>query len=449
MIKLRKFITISLLSFLLLGSVVGTAYAQESPKLDTRTGWQKLIEKVGKFTDSIGENISQFIGKQIYGALETTTMEVCPTCTVGGERVMNDPNIPESAKMGLLETSEKAVYTMFNSFPDVDVTDHLASQWVPGYADSSSTYAGGYEDLRTSKVDVLWTATRDIAYIGFVLVMIVIGFMIMFRHKIGGQMMVTVGNAIPKVIVALVLVTFSFAIIGLIIDLGGFIMRLVEVLLYGDAGEGINVTNPKQMMSGFFDKNAVFKLGGPSENVGTLVFSILAIFGIGGVIVVGITSLLLTLIIIGILFVGMVKLWLTLLKAYLGIIINVIVAPLAIFAGALPGNEASTINIFKSTLRNVLVFPIAYTIVNLPYYADFKGLSLMFPATLTGEGAANLEVGNFILAVVKIVAIYAASSAPAIAATLIPPTASKQAGDAATSIKASLSGVPFIGGMFK
>lgn len=452
MIKLKKLIITFLFSFLLFSTISETAYAQEVEVLDTTAGWVELIDKVEKFADVKGENISQFIAKQIYGGLETMLMETCPSCTRGGERVMNDPTIPDSAKMGLLETSEKAVYSLFNSVPTVDVPAHLAQQWVPGYADSNSTYAAGYTDLRNSKVDVLWMTTRNIAYTGFVVIMIAIGFMIMFRHKIGGQIMVTVGNSIPKVVVALVLVTFSFAIIGLIIDIGALIMKLVQILLYGgpEMGEGVKITNPITMFGNFFSKTGfTFKLFSGTNSLVTVILTIAGVFKSGTATTVGIIGLLLTLIPIGIVFWGMVKLWITLLKAYLGIIMNVIFAPLAIFAGALPGNEASTINIFKSALRNVLVFPIAYAIVNLPYYAESKGITLAFPTSLAGEEAVDGKVGGFMLAVVKIVAIYAAANAPAMAAVIVPPTVSKQVGDTATAVKTSLSGIPLIGSMFK
>jgi hypothetical protein len=64
----------------------------------------------------------------------------------------------------------------------------------------------------------IWKAFRNIAYLLMAIVMIVLGFMVMFRKKIDPKTVVTAQNAIPKVIVALILITFSYAIVGILID---------------------------------------------------------------------------------------------------------------------------------------------------------------------------------------------------------------------------------------
>ena len=81
--------------------------------------------------------------------------------------------------------------------------------------------SAGYKYLKDSlKLDKLWGQSRNIAYMFFVVAMIVIGFMIMFRNKIGGQVLVSISNSIPQLIICLVLVTFSFAIAGIMLDIG-------------------------------------------------------------------------------------------------------------------------------------------------------------------------------------------------------------------------------------
>ena len=50
----------------------------------------------------------------------------------------------------------------------------------------------GFEYLHESiQLSALWSITRNIAYLFFVIAMIIIGFMIMFRNKIGGQVIIT------------------------------------------------------------------------------------------------------------------------------------------------------------------------------------------------------------------------------------------------------------------
>jgi len=65
----------------------------------------------------------------------------------------------------------------------------------------------------------LWKSARNVAYTFFIFVFLIIGFAIMFRAKINPQTVVTIQSAIPKAVVALILVTFSYAIAGLMIDL--------------------------------------------------------------------------------------------------------------------------------------------------------------------------------------------------------------------------------------
>jgi len=75
----------------------------------------------------------------------------------------------------------------------------------------------------------LWKIFRDIAYLVIVIFLIAIGFMIMFRTKINPQTVISVENSLPKIVVALLLITFSFAIAGFLIDA----MYLLIILAIG------------------------------------------------------------------------------------------------------------------------------------------------------------------------------------------------------------------------
>ncbi len=65
----------------------------------------------------------------------------------------------------------------------------------------------------------IWSAMRNLAYLVLVLVMLAIGFMVMFRMKLNPQTVISVESALPKIIMALLYITFSFAIAGFLIDL--------------------------------------------------------------------------------------------------------------------------------------------------------------------------------------------------------------------------------------
>lgn len=65
----------------------------------------------------------------------------------------------------------------------------------------------------------IWKIFRDVALTILVLVITVIGFLIMFRVKINPQTVITLENSLPRIVVSLLLIVFSFAIAGFLIDL--------------------------------------------------------------------------------------------------------------------------------------------------------------------------------------------------------------------------------------
>lgn len=77
----------------------------------------------------------------------------------------------------------------------------------------------------------LWKIFRDLSYMLLVLVLVAIGFMVMFRMKLNPQTIISVENALPKIVVSLILITFSFAIAGFLIDLMYIIIALSISLL--------------------------------------------------------------------------------------------------------------------------------------------------------------------------------------------------------------------------
>jgi len=79
-------------------------------------------------------------------------------------------------------------------------------------------------------IQAMWRASRDIAYGLFVVVALILAFMIMFRVKIAPQVVITAQSALPKILIAVVLVTFSYAIAGFIIDFMYVVIGLISLL---------------------------------------------------------------------------------------------------------------------------------------------------------------------------------------------------------------------------
>lgn len=65
----------------------------------------------------------------------------------------------------------------------------------------------------------IWSLFRNMTYLVLVFFVVAVGFLIMFRFKINPQTVVTIENTLPRIVIALIMITFSFAIAGLLIDL--------------------------------------------------------------------------------------------------------------------------------------------------------------------------------------------------------------------------------------
>lgn len=82
----------------------------------------------------------------------------------------------------------------------------------------ASAQGYGFLAFQDSAVQKLWAASRDISYSMFIFIAIVMAFMIMFRMEMAPRVTISAISAIPKLAIALVLVTFSYAIATFAID---------------------------------------------------------------------------------------------------------------------------------------------------------------------------------------------------------------------------------------
>ena len=106
----------------------------------------------------------------------------------------------------------------------------------------SAEAASGFEGLKP--VQKVWVAFRNVVYLLFVVVFVVIGLAIMLRIKIDPRTVMTIQNQIPKIIVGLLLVTFSFAIAGFLIDLMYVVMFLSYEIIASANVTDVTKLNP-------------------------------------------------------------------------------------------------------------------------------------------------------------------------------------------------------------
>ncbi len=479
----KKSFKLSLMTFLtiILFFFSFGAYAQEenikiSPAWDGTKEFHNTASGVDKKDE---DNMNSREGLEILNSGWTLVSLIAPELTEEGAEIELNGNIPYDLKRGLLGMTADASDALYANYPMINVPNHLAQQWVPGYKDETTSLyaANGYEELSGTGIIGIWTKVLNISYIFFVVIMVLAGFMIMFRHKLGGQTMVTLGSVLPRVIISLVIATFSFAIAGLLIDMGGVISGIVVYILdLGD--EVVPISTLGNLMKGVLKGglgltstiSGVIGGIGIGSFIGAGVSSAAAAgTGIAGLIafatnpagwiaaaIVGAIGMIIFLVIIGIVLVGAIKVLITLFKAYFSLLIAVILGPLQITMGAIPGNNRMITNWFLTILRNVLVFPMVLFIVNLPNallaQAQKTGdWNVSFPSKLVlDDGGMNINAsGWFFIAVLKVFVLYFAAQAPKFLESWLPANTSPAMKEGMGNVKASMQKIPFVGGLFK
>jgi hypothetical protein len=236
----------------------------------------------------------------------------------------------------------------------------------------SPALAQGLGFASLDPIMTIWRTFRNISYLLFVIIFLITGFMIMFRHKIKGQTVVTVEQAIPNIIVALLFVTFSYAIGGLLIDAMYLVMYLV-IGLFGQSGDMINYSF---LQLGF----ELIKGGDWGGSGNTTIQSIVEAVNLGAVFN-WITSVTLSVIFgIAVLF-GVFKLFFEVLKSYVSIIISIAFSPIILMIGAIPGQNTFG-KWLKTLTANLAVFPVVL-------------LLLIVQKIIQDSAMGEIEMGGF------------------------------------------------------
>jgi len=279
-------------------------------------------------------------------------------------------------------------------------------------------YAQGVGFGGLSALLPIWKIFRNLAYLLLALVMVVIGFMVMFRKKIDPKTVVTVQNALPSVVMALLLITFSYAIVGICID--------VMYILIGLAGALFQSMGliPASSLSSVLNGglwNSVFDTVPESQIFNRIVFGVetlpigwqllqigviaagaaialstpLVLVGIG-VALAGASSLLIS----ALVSLGLLLLFLRLLFFFIGVYIRIILAlifsPFQLLMCAVPGNKAFE-GWFKGLLANILVFPAATVMFLLAnVFMNPSGSTKLWAPPYTAFVYNNISIGTLV-----------------------------------------------------
>lgn len=270
----------------------------------------------------------------------------------------------------------------------------------------AQTVGIGFDALKP--IQGMWRAFRDIAFGLFVIIAVVFAFMIMFRVKLSPQTVISVQSALPKIVVALVLVTFSYAIAGLLVDLMYVVLGLISVAAAqifsvslgwkGVGSIGIGASQYFNFLTlgqplGLNIQAGVFGLIGTFYAMFFLPLFIalmllsggLAITGIGSTAALIVLFIAMLLQIVAVLvgfWVGIKVIW-ALLKAFVNIILLTIFAPIQIALGAVvPSMEFG--QWVRSYVSNLAIFVVTGTLFLFSFLFIIQGDIIIFTGTAKG-----------------------------------------------------------------
>lgn len=251
----------------------------------------------------------------------------------------------------------------------------------------------GFQTLAPARA--LWTATRNAAYALMTLAILVIAFLIMLRVKISPQAVITAQSALPKIVFGLILITFSYAIAGFIIDLTYVFQGIVSLILQGsgvirqDQSAIQILASMQQTTSGIMAYGAITLLQFTS---GTGVWA--SIFGQSSIAVVA--DLIIGIILLVVMLIAAVRLMFTLLKTYVTLILLIIAGPLIILWSVIsPGGSVT--GWIKQIVANASVFATVGFLIMLAHILFWSSNGRLNWLAGAGCGGGNQAVGAVLL----------------------------------------------------
>lgn len=229
-----------------------------------------------------------------------------------------------------------------------------------------------------------WQGFRDMAYALTVLVVIVFAFMIMFRVKLSPQLVISVQSALPKVFMALILATFSYAIAGFVIDLsyvvGGLFASLMELADFASFTTAWNFIVPSAVTNftgGFYIFFYMFAY--------TIFFFIAAIVTFAGTLsglsgygyLASMAILLMSIWVLILMFWYTLKVPWVLLKNLISLFLSIVVAPIQIVIGALVPAIG-----FGAWLRKIIAEALVFPLTGLFMFLAWKTLFASMAASI-------------------------------------------------------------------
>lgn len=228
----------------------------------------------------------------------------------------------------------------------------------------------GYSTAGNSIIP-LWRITRNISYSFIIIAVIILSFMIMFRVKISPQVVISVQSAIPKLVIALVLITFSYAIAGLLVDLMYVIIGVLAMFITSGGLSSETATGLFNLFTHFYGAFGLLWLYW-LQFVWTMLKSI-GTSGLGGAIPAVFGFLLAIIAVIAILWWSIKIIWM-LIKNYAMLILTIVIGPLEILLGTVTQSTGFG-TWFKKLMSYLAVYPLMALLFFLSFFFLNQGVN--------------------------------------------------------------------------
>ncbi len=316
--------------------------------------------------------------------------------------------LKQSKNKDIISSLEQATKNVITTQPvsSVDYLAYVGNNLKKNHVvDSAYAATPGYGFGGLAPILPIWKAFRNIAYMLFAIAFVMYGVMIMFRIRVDGKTAATITLAIPKLITTLLLITFSYAIVGLLVDLstvasallidvlrvGKIIKDPIEGVVRGSSGLGswgmigsflIN-TLSSIIISPFIVFNLL--LGGFFSATWAWVGIVLSLAtGIGEAIAI--------ILVIAVIW-SYIKLILKLFQSYLSIIVSLVFSPIILLGNVMPGSKAFS-GWIMGILGNLSTFPAAAFLLTLSYALMMQPVVNAFPNANLGVVSLAPSGGN-------------------------------------------------------
>jgi hypothetical protein len=266
----------------------------------------------------------------------------------------------------------------------IGYVERLATKFSPVTNVHAQT---GFGYTALGSIQQYWVGFRNMAFAIIVLVTIIFAFMIMFRVKLNPQTVVSVQSALPKIVIALILATFSYAIAGFLVDLTYVVSGLFASLVHfagfaSSASEAYSYIVP----SGGFGSFYIFFF----MLFYWIVFAFAVLWSIACILIgnfslfggiVAILSIFIWVWLLVLVIWYTIKIPWILIKNLISIYISIVIAPLQIVAGTIVPSFGFG-QWLRKLIAELMVFPVAGLLMYLAWVTLLNSFAVNAAATI-------------------------------------------------------------------